>query len=79
MAFVVSAIPALPGAWGTADAAYVYFLGLAGLPAGTSLAVCLLFRLFWYLSGVAGAVLHVARPRPSAAAAGAGPAPEPPA
>jgi uncharacterized protein (TIRG00374 family) len=66
MAFLAGAIPALPGGWGTADAAYVFFLGLAGLPAGTALAVCLLYRLFWYLSGIVGAVLHVARPRVAA-------------
>jgi uncharacterized membrane protein YbhN (UPF0104 family) len=79
MAFVVSAVPALPGAWGTADAAYVFFFGLAGLPAGTSLAACLLYRLFWYISGLVGAVLHVALPRSFAAPARAGPAEEPPA
>jgi hypothetical protein len=59
MAFVVSALPALPGAWGTADAAYVFFFGLAGLRPGTALAVCLVYRLFWYLSGVVGAILHL--------------------
>jgi hypothetical protein len=79
MAFIVGAIPALPGGWGTADAAYVFFLGLAGLSAGNALAVCLLYRLFWYLSGVAGAVLHIARPRASVAPASADPAGEPPA
>ena len=63
MAFIVAIIPALPGGWGTADAAYVFFLGLAGLSAGTALAVCLSYRLFWYLSGVVGAVLHIARLR----------------
>jgi glycosyltransferase 2 family protein len=63
MAFMVSAVPALPGAWGTGDAAYVFFLGLAGLSAGTALGVSLLYRLFWYLSGIVGALLHVARPR----------------
>lgn len=62
MAFIVSAIPALPGAWGTADAAYVFFFGLGGIASGVALAVCLLFRLFWYLSAAAGAVLHVTRP-----------------
>lgn len=62
MAFLVSALPALPGAWGTADAAYVFFLGLAGLAPGTALAVCLLYRLFWYLSATVGAVLHLVRP-----------------
>lgn len=63
MAFIVSALPTLPGAWGTADAAYVFFFGLGGLPAGIALGVCLLFRLFWYLLAMAGAVLYVARPR----------------
>ncbi len=63
MAVRVAAVPALPGAWGTGDAAYVFFLGLAGLSAGTALGVSLLYRLFWYVSGVVGALLHVARPR----------------
>ena len=45
MAFVVSALPGLPGAWGTADATYVLFFGLAGLPAGIALAVCLSYRM----------------------------------
>jgi uncharacterized protein (TIRG00374 family) len=66
MAFIVAAVPALPGGWGTADAAYVFFFGLAGLAMATSLAVCLMFRLFWYLLGIAGAVLHLARARPRA-------------
>ncbi len=61
MAFIVSALPTLPGAWGTADAAYVFFFGLGGIGSGVALAVCLLFRLFWYLSGVAGALLRVSR------------------
>jgi len=61
MAFMVSVIPALPGGWGTADAAYVFFFGLGGIGSGVALAVCLVFRLFWYLSGVVGAVLRVAR------------------
>jgi uncharacterized protein (TIRG00374 family) len=66
MAFIVAAVPALPGGWGTADAAYVFFFGLAGLATGTALAVCLMYRLFWYLLGIAGAVLHLTRPRPPA-------------
>lgn len=61
MAFIVGAIPALPGAWGTADAAYVFFLGLAGLSAGTALGVALVYRLFWYLSAMVGALLYVTR------------------
>jgi uncharacterized protein (TIRG00374 family) len=79
MAFIVSAIPALPGGWGTADAAYVFFLGLAGLSAGQALGVCLLYRLFWYLSGVVGAILIVARPRATASAPEADGAGQPPA
>src|SRR5262249_31404673 len=63
MSFIVAAVPALPGGWGTGDAAYVFFLGLAGLSAGTALGVSLLYRMFWYLSGIIGAVLHVMRPR----------------
>jgi len=70
MVFIVAAVPALPGAWGTADAAWVFFLGLAGLPAGIALAVGLLWRLFWYLTAIAGAVLYVARRRPSGGPAG---------
>lgn len=61
MAFIVGAIPALPGGWGTADATYVFFFGLAGIAPSMALAVCLLFRLFWYLTGVAGAILYIAR------------------
>jgi glycosyltransferase 2 family protein len=78
LAFVVSALPGLPGAWGTADAAYVYFLGTAGLPAGIALAVCLLYRLFWYLLAIVGAVLHFLPPPPGNAAAGASTGSEPP-
>ena len=79
MVWIVAAVPALPGAWGTADAAWVFFLGLAGLPAGTALAVGLLHRLFWYVSGITGAVLYVARPRPPAPTASPDPAGQPPA
>jgi uncharacterized membrane protein YbhN (UPF0104 family) len=68
MAFIVGALPALPGAWGTADAAYVFFFGLGGIASGVALAVCLLFRLFWYLSGLVGAVLRVSRREPAMAA-----------
>lgn len=78
MAFVVSALPGLPGAWGTADAAYVFFLGLAGLPAGTALAVCLLYRLFWYLSAIVGAVLHLLGHQALVTSADAGSAVGPP-
>lgn len=75
MAFIVSAVPALPGAWGTADAAYVFFFGLGGIAPGPALGVCLMFRIFWYICGVVGAILYVARHRPSVSAAGANPKP----
>jgi len=65
MAFIVGAVPALPGGWGTADATYVFFFGLAGIAPSAALAVCLLFRLFWYLSGVVGAILYMTRGRAS--------------
>jgi uncharacterized protein (TIRG00374 family) len=64
MAFLVSVIPALPGGWGTVDAAYVFFFARAGIGSGVALAVCLLFRLFWYLLGVAGAFLYATRREP---------------
>jgi uncharacterized membrane protein YbhN (UPF0104 family) len=70
MAMIVAAIPTLPSGWGTADAAYVYFLGLAGLRPGIALAVSLLFRLFWYILAIVGAVLYLvgARPNPRSSA-----------
>ena len=60
MAMIVGAVPALPGGWGSVDAAYIFFFGpeLAGLSVSAALTVCLLYRLFWYVSGVVGAVLH---------------------
>ncbi len=59
MTFMVAAIPALPGAWGTADAAFVYFLAKAGIGPDTAFAVSLLYRSLWYLSGMIGACLHL--------------------
>jgi glycosyltransferase 2 family protein len=61
MALIASALPLLPGGWGTGDAAYVFFFGLAGLRPGLALAVCLLYRLFWYISAAVGAVLQFNR------------------
>jgi uncharacterized membrane protein YbhN (UPF0104 family) len=61
MAFIAGAIPALPGGWGTSDAAFVFFLGKAGLAPSTALAVSLLYRLFWYSSGAVGALLYLLR------------------
>ena len=42
---------------------------MGGLTAGTALGVCLLFRLFWYLLAMGGAVLYVARARAGGAGA----------
>jgi len=58
---MVAALPLAPGAWGTADAAYVFFLGQAGVPASVSLSCCLLYRMYWYASGLIGAALALAR------------------
>lgn len=57
MGMIVAALPLAPGAWGTADAAYVFFLGRAGAPASVAASVCLLYRVFWYATGVIGALL----------------------
>jgi uncharacterized membrane protein YbhN (UPF0104 family) len=77
LGFIVGGIPALPGAWGTADAAYVFFFGLAGIASGQALAVCLLYRLFWYVSAAVGALLHAGGAGPSAAQMEANSAPTP--
>lgn len=58
---IVAAIPLAPGAWGTADAAYVVFLGHAGIAPSAAAAVCLLYRVFWYASGLIGAGSALAR------------------
>jgi uncharacterized protein (TIRG00374 family) len=77
MAFIVGAVPALPGGWGTADATYVFFFKFAGVGSGAALAVCLVYRLFWYASGVVGALLFVSRRPASPEAAAPAPADEP--
>src|SRR5262249_35407065 len=61
LTFVVGSIPALPGGWGTSDAAVVFFLGRAGIGASTAFAAGLLYRMYWYASAVLGAILHVSR------------------
>jgi uncharacterized membrane protein YbhN (UPF0104 family) len=67
MAFFIAVFPALPGGWGTSDAAFVVFFGKAGLAASAALAVSLLYRLFWYSSGGVGAVLYLLRQHGTAA------------
>lgn len=59
---IAGAVPALPGAWGTADAAYVFFLARAGISAPAAAAACLLYRVFWYASAIIGALLALRRP-----------------
>ncbi len=66
ISFVVSAFPAVPGGWGTSDAAFVFFLGRAGIPAPTALAVSLIYRMFWYATGTVGGVLRLLRPEQTA-------------
>ncbi len=61
LAMVVAAFPAAPGGWGTAEAAYVFFLGRAGVPAPAAAAVCVLYRLMWYATGSIGAVSALTR------------------
>jgi len=63
LGMIVAAVPLAPGAWGTADAAYVFFLAQAGVPAPVALSVCLVYRCYWYASGVIGASLALAAPR----------------
>lgn len=61
LAMMVAAIPAVPGAWGTADAAYVLFFGKAGIAPSVAAAACLLYRIYWYASGLLGAGLALTR------------------
>ncbi len=70
MAFMVAAVPLLPGGWGTSDAAFVFFFGFAGLSAQIALGVSLLYRAFWYLSGLVGAALRLAWTRREGPTAG---------
>lgn len=57
LASIVGALPLAPGALGTADAAYAFFLGRAGVPASVAVSVCMLYRIFWYGTGLIGGVL----------------------
>jgi uncharacterized membrane protein YbhN (UPF0104 family) len=61
LAMMVGAVPALPGAWGTADVAYVVFLTRSGISASTAAAACLLYRTFWYSSAIIGALSALGR------------------
>ncbi len=68
IAFIAGAIPALPGGWGTSDAAFVVFLARAGVSAPAALSVSLLYRLYWYSASVTGALLFLGRSRGKKAA-----------
>jgi uncharacterized protein (TIRG00374 family) len=70
MAFVAGAIPAVPGGWGTSEAAFVFFLGRAGVSASTAFALTLLYRVYWYASALVGAALHVTRGRANSGTTG---------
>lgn len=59
MAMIASAVPALPGGWGTGDAAFVFFFGFAGVPPGIAFGVSLLYRAYWYVLGVIGGIINV--------------------
>ena len=61
LTFMVAALPAAPGGWGTTDAAYVYFLGKAAIAAPIAASVCLIFRVLFYALAALGAVLNVSR------------------
>jgi hypothetical protein len=61
MAGIVGAVPLLPGGWGTSDAAFVFFLGRAGLVASIALAASLLHRLLGYSCALVGAISYLLR------------------
>jgi uncharacterized protein (TIRG00374 family) len=58
---MVAALPALPGGWGTADAAFLFFFARAGLASPIAVAVLLVYRVFWYTTALFGAVSALAR------------------
>lgn len=65
MAMIVAAIPGIPGGWGTADATYVVLFARGGVSSSVALAVCILYRSFWYFSACLGAVSALLRARKS--------------
>ncbi len=60
-AMMVGALPLAPGAWGTTDAAFVFFFAQAGISPSVAAGVCLLYRVFWYATGLIGAVSALLR------------------
>jgi len=63
IAMIVAAVPGIPGGWGTADATYVVLFGRGGISASVALAVCILYRSFWYFSACLGALSALLRAR----------------
>ncbi len=58
---VVSAIPLLPGGWGVGEAAYVLFLGMAGVPPAQAVALSILWRTIQLLWALPGGVVFLLR------------------
>ncbi len=59
LGFVANAVPILPGGAGVGDAAFVWLLGRAGVPAAPALAANLTMRLVVYGTAGAGALLFL--------------------
>jgi uncharacterized membrane protein YbhN (UPF0104 family) len=62
-AMIVGALPLAPGGLGTADAAFVFFFGQAGIAPTVAASMCMLYRVFWYATGVIGAGSALVRRR----------------
>ena len=62
-AFVVNAIPTVPGGWGTGEAAFVFFLRPAGILESEALAASVAFRLSVLPVALIGVVLLALRAR----------------
>jgi uncharacterized protein (TIRG00374 family) len=58
---VVSALPFLPGGWGVGEAAFVFFLGLLGVPPAPAVAVSVLGRVTQMLWALPGGIVFLAR------------------
>ena len=56
-ALLVAMIPVSLGSWGIREISFVYFLGIAGMPAEVALAVSLMFGAYRMMLGIPGAVV----------------------
>lgn len=59
LALACTALPAIPGGWGTSEAAFVVLLGRAGVPAPAAVSTALIYRMYWYAYGLVGAGLSL--------------------